>query len=606
MKLPGNTVAQRANLDLNRYTPEQLQKLNKVGDDKIDADEAKAAVRVADVNQDGLVSKTELKGLDYLLGKDTSLAAAKAFAQLHERSSPLQSATSQEWHAANTKKREAEEAHTELTSDRLTALNNEARLLGDEGILVPSDSPARLREAIAALGDQTKLSPAGQKELHRLEMQLQYAELKETFDAFAAVSYAKQEQARADFRSVDVVTKSVAELMAQAKGKAPLAGAVLESETAAKVAIGMRAIRELTRKNPSPEMQRDTAQLLELRSIKEGVIYGSLDESAVDMKKLNADLDAAQAKVDLHTLKLESTARNTIKYMESPDFQKAMAALPEADRAQIEGTLHAMIADTKAGAEFFDRNLAPVLRGDANAKPYYVEMFRGGRHGSKMGMNALQLWGYQIAKRFDGDSAKALDRGLAMALGLPPGKVDKVILAIEVGNKKGIDAGKKILADDPELKRLAGQFEGIAKTVALASASIAAYDLYKNPDLRNAVAAAKGAGELADAIGRFAKADSTLGRYGRLAGRWAPGLDLLVGGMDAHAAAKRGDVGGTVGGGMQAVGGAIALGAAATGVGLPVAVIGGVIAVAGSLVGMIWGDSATEKWLKSNAPEYLK
>ena len=77
-------------------------------------------------------------------------------------------------------------------------------------------------------------------------------------------------------------------------------------------------------------------------------------------------------------------------------------------------------------------------------------------------------------------------------------------------------------------------------------------------------------------------------------------------GADAHAAAKRGDVGGTVGGSMQALGGAIALGAAATGVGLPVAVVGGVIAVAGSLVGLIWGDSATEKWLKANAPQYLK
>jgi hypothetical protein len=160
------------------------------------------------------------------------------------------------------------------------------------------------------------------------------------------------------------------------------------------------------------------------------------------------------------------------------------------------------------------------------------------------------------------------------------------------------------------LKKLSGQMNKIAGGIAIATGMIAAYDLVKDPNLRNSLAAAKGAGEIAEVLSR-SKVPASVARYAKYAGRIGPPLDMIIGGYDAYGALKRKDVGGAIGGFTQAAGGIagtaglIAAAAGATGIGMPLAVIGGAVAVLGSLVTALWGDSPTEKWLKDNAPEYL-
>jgi hypothetical protein len=151
----------------------------------------------------------------------------------------------------------------------------------------------------------------------------------------------------------------------------------------------------------------------------------------------------------------------------------------------------------------------------------------------------------------------------------------------------------------------------VAGGIAVATAMLAAHDLIKDPNLRNALGAAKSASEIAEVLSRSAKVAPSIARYARFAGRAGPPLDMIIGGYDAYGAIKRKDVAGAVGGVTQAAGGIagtaglIAAAAGATGVGLPLAVIGGAVAVLGSLVTTLWGDSPTEKWLKDNAPEYI-
>ncbi|MEZ0368429.1 MAG: hypothetical protein ACAI44_04995, partial [Candidatus Sericytochromatia bacterium] len=75
----------------------------------------------------------------------------------------------------------------------------------------------------------------------------------------------------------------------------------------------------------------------------------------------------------------------------------------------------------------------------------------------------------------------------------------------------------------------------------------------------------------------------------------------------------RGDEGGTLGHSLIMGGSVIALaGFAADGTvvgavaGVPLTIIGGLIAGTGKVINMVAEDGADEKWIKENAPEYLK
>ncbi len=603
MKVTGSDVAKKAGLDLSQYSEAQLKQLDHVRDGNIDATEAEAAVRFADADQDGFVSGKERRAFDHVVGKESSLASAKAFTELHEgRVESLGREVKGELQAAEQQVEVADETHFGLVGDRSRSLQESRAALEADGIEVPRDSAKALLAEIKGLGDASRLSPDGKQRLAVLERQYEHASMKEAFDDGVAGTYQELEQSKAARDKTKVETATVSDLLGAARSRMPVARAIVDAESAVKAAAGMRLLRETLARNP--QVKHDAAKLLKAQQIKAAVDDGKLDKSDVDMKKLNADIATYGGRVARHTMKLESSARRTVAYMEGPAFKKAMEALPPDERARIEGGLHEMVSDTKAGEAFFEKNLLPALKNAPNADPYYVKMLKGGTSYSKMGLGALQTWGGLIAKKGGPEAMELLNNGVAHALAIKPSQVAKVHDAIEHANKHGIESAKQRLANDPQLKKLAGGFDKIAKGVSFATGVVAFADLRKDPSLRNSLAAASSAVEVSGILASAAKSSKALATYARFAGKIAPGLDVLVGGADMAKAIGRGDTAGAVGGGMQAAGGAMMLAAAASGVGLPLAVVGGVLSLGGAAVSAIWGDSPTEEWLKENAPEY--
>lgn len=604
MKVTGGDTAKRAGLDLSRYSESELRKLDHVSDGKIDATEAGAAVRFADADGDGFVSGKERRAFDHVVGKETSIASAKAFTELHKgRVNGLERQVNADLGEAQRKFTNADEEHDVMVADRNAALRESSEALQADGIPTSPDSAKQLRGQLDSLGDPDRLSPEGRAGYEKLARQHEHAQMKEAFDEGVGASYDDRESARAALRQTKVETHTVGDLIGAARARMPVARAIVDAETAVKGATGMRLLRETVRRNP--QVKHDAAKLLKAQHIKRAVVEGKLDKSDVDMKKVDADVAKYGGRVAQHTMKLESTARKTVKDMESPKFKEAMAALPPDERARLEGTLHEMVSDTKAGEAFFDKNMLPALKDAPNADPYYVNMLKGGTSYSKMGLSALQTWGGHIAKKGGPEAMELLNNGVAQALAIKPSQVGKVHDAIEYANKHGMDAAQARLAKDPQLSKLSGGFDKIAKGVSFATGVVAAFDLQKDPNLRNSLAAASSAAEVTGILANAGKASKAVATYARFAGKVAPGLDILVGGMDMTSALKRGDTAGAVGGGMQAVGGTMMLAAAATGVGLPLAVVGGVVSLGGAAVSALFGDSATEQWLKDNAPEYV-
>lgn len=605
MKITGGDVAKKAGLDLSRYSETELKKLDHVTDGKIDETEAGAAVRFADADGDGFVSSKEQRAFDHVVGKESSLASAKAFTELHEgRVDKLEQQIGGELQGAQQRLRTADGEHDQIVSDRATALRDSRAGLEADGIPISQDSPKELLRQMQELGDPDQLSPRAKAQLERLNRQYDHASLTEAFNGGADDSYADLKQSKAELRETQVQTNTVADLIGAARARMPVARAIVDSETAVKAAAGMRLLREVVLSNP--QVKHDAGKLLKAKGIKAAVAEGKLSKSDVNMKKLEGDIATYERRVAQHTSKLESTARHTVQYMEGPEFKKAMEALPDHERARIEGGLHELVSDTKAGEAFFDKNLLPALQNAPGADPYYVKMLKGGTSYSKKGLSALRTWGGQIAKKGGPDAMKLLNNGVAQALAIKPSQVGKVHDAIEYANKHGMEAAQARLAKDPELGKLAGGFDNIAKGVSFATGVIAAYDLQKDPNLRNGLAAASSAAEVSSILAGAGKKSKALATYARFAGKVAPSLDIVVGGLDMKSAIKRGDTASAVGGGMQAAGGTMMLAAAATGVGLPLAVVGGVLSLGGAAVSAIWGDSPTEEWLKKNAPEYAK
>lgn len=608
MKLgTGYDVAKAAGLDLSRYTSAQLRKLDAVGDAKIDANEAAAIVRFADADDDGKVSPKELLALDYVMGKNTEVEAMEAFVEIH-RGRVEDRATNVEREAASASQvfDQKDKAHDALV-DSVHRQENEVRAdMNANGFTWTDETPAQIKQQMAEL-QRTGRGPVSMAEL---DARLEYAQMRETNKAELQTSYDAKEAAKKIRDDANVEARAMRGISSEATKKIDGATVEVARFRASEKIADLTEVRAAV--ETDPKVRDAFVKYAKAAAIQNAVRDGKLDGDDVDMDQVKADLKDANKVIRAHTAKLEKVAEATVKMLEDPKFQERVALLPEDEQVQVLTDMQALIADTEAGHDFFKRNIQPVFEGKSPKSPGVAAWMKATRHVSKLGLNMTGVWGAKLAHEVGGKKALALmDNQLARVIGVDPSKMKIVNEAVELVNAGKKDAAKELLAKDPELKKLSGQIDKVAGGIAVATAMIAAYDLVKDPNLRNSLAAAKSATEIAEVLSR-AKVPASVARYARFAGRVGPPLDMIIGGYDAYGAAKRKDIGGAIGGVTQATGGLlgtagiIAVAAGSTGIGMPLAVVGGAVAVLGSLVTTLWGDSPTEKWLKENAPEYLK
>jgi hypothetical protein len=631
MKTPGNDVAKAAGFEITRYSDAELKKLDVVRDGKLDKNELNGVVRFADVNDDGKVDPKELLALDYVVGKDTTIAAAKAFTEVHgaeggidDRSTTLNA----EVVAAEAGFKKADASHDTLVHE-VSKMEAEMRsAMADEGVTWLNDSPKQIKEQIAALGKGGKLDAKGQAAKQTLELQLIYSEMRESNAADLTASYDVKTKAKATMDSAKVENRAAQSLFAEAGHHLESAKVTVARFESKELINSMVALRGEVEDNP--KVNAAILKYAKAGAILEAVNAGKFDTDDVDVDKVRADLKSSRKIIDNHASRLEAGAKKVAKNLEDPAFQARMNALPDDERTQALTEMHSLIADTDAGRDFFHDNILPGLKGKTLKRPEIYDDLKMGRHSAKLGLNLAGIWGTRIAKEGGKDAVKLMDTALARAIGIRPDQMGKVYDAMEAGTKatnaalaknpaafqKAMQAGDAATTDflrnDPELGKISTRINVLAGGIAFASATLAAVDLVRDPSLRTSLGAAKGAAEIAEVLSRAKFVPASVARYARIGGRLAPPLDAIIGGLDGYKAAKRNDIAGAIGGFTQSAGGvvgtagAIAAMAGATGVGLPLAVVGGTIAVVGSLITTIWGDSPTEQWLKDNAPEYIK
>lgn len=604
---PAVSIAKAAGLDLTRYTSAQLTKLDVVRDGKLDANEANGILRFADADDDGRVSKKEQLALDHVLGKDESIEAMEPFVDLHRGRITNRAANlTREVTSSEQQYIKKDEAHFKRVDEVRRQEDAMRASMNAEGFTWTEETPAQIKEQMTQL---TKSGQGDSRKMEELEWRLQYSEMRKTNATDLQTSYNAKETALKVRDDARVENNAFQALTGEATQRIDRATAeVVRFRSSERIAdlVELRTAVEA-----DPKVRDAFVKYAKGVAIQNAVRDGKLDGDAVDQAKVKQDLKASLKIIDAHTRKLENAAEQAVKLLQDPTFRDKLAVLPEDERTQILTDLHSLVADTEAGYRLFKQDIWPGLQGKHPKNPEVYDDLKVTRHSSKLALNLTGVWGAQIAKEGGKGALRLMDTQIARAIGVRPDLMPKVYDAMAVANTKGEKAAREMLAAEPELKGIARNFNQVAGGIAVASGILAAHDLIKDPKLRTALGAAKGASEIAEVLART-KVPASIARYATFAGRVGPALDAIIGAYDGYNAVKRNDVAGAIGGFTQSAGGiagtagVIAAAAGATGVGLPLAVVGGAIAVLGSLVTALWGDSPSEQWLKDNAPEYIK
>lgn len=383
-------------------------------------------------------------------------------------------------------------------------------------------------------------------------------------------------------------------------------------------AEGMKALEkaEAAQTNfESPAVQGQIKTLMTAKRVDSLVDQGHLKAKDVNWDVLDRDLKVSQKAVDRASSGMEEAANGVIQKLEDPAFQAALQKMPEDKRDDIMGRMLLSISKTQAGQAYFDKNVAPALEGDPKAPPLWRNAYDGLKNGQKSTLNLLEASGAMLASREVGKASKLLDSGMSRALGIKPDQLGVVEEAASLYNKGNETAAKELLKKS-DLGHLGSNLTKIAGTFTVLTGLVAVADLVQNPNLKNIASTGKSALEVTSLAGKLVEESTRFGRFAKIAGKAAPPVDMVLGAVGLFGekgAIHRGDIGGTIGNSLTMAGGTVAaagLALSATGVGsvggVPIAAIGAIISGVGGLVDWIWGDSSTTKWLKENAPEYVR
>jgi hypothetical protein len=368
----------------------------------------------------------------------------------------------------------------------------------------------------------------------------------------------------------------------------------------------------------------------EAAGIKKAVEDGKLKRKNVDMDRLDNNLDILGRQFQEAGQKREGTAREVVRQMQNPAFVQALSRMDDGERAKLVGRMMTSIEGTKTGEDFLKQALLPIAEGgpDGLAKlpegknPFAVIFKHGGAAG-ETAMTVLEKAGGFIAKQSKQlKNPELLDNLMKVSLALKPGQLKVVEDAAALANSGKMKDAKELL-EAKGISAVAKNFERVSQSLTVVSGAAAYVELAMDPNLSTALEAAKGTAEMTKVATKFAqelpafqKYKAMLGTTGKVADRVAAPIQAVIALHDTwkeDGSVQRGDVGETVGNSLVATGAIVTtaglcldgtvVGAVA---GVPLNVFGTVMMGVGAGVNFIFGDNDTEKWLKKNAPQYLK
>ncbi|MBI4821465.1 MAG: hypothetical protein HY791_34715 [Deltaproteobacteria bacterium] len=475
------------------------------------------------------------------------------------------------------------------------------------------------RDAVAAKKTQAESSlRQAQTELSKVERdqprhdvlsrQLAWAKTNEQHQAAVSTAEDKVDECRGRSEALGAESSAVEALRGRVN-EVDVAGHERLRDADRMKSLTSRLDRDQAVLKSDPRLEEALKKTLSLRQIKRMVQEGKLDGDDVDIAKIDRDIKAQEERVAGLKEPVERTAKELASMLEDPSFQRSLDAMSSEERDELEAPAYKALAATGTGAAFYERNIEPVLKGDANAPDFFRRSLTAGGLSTTASLKSIEAFGLVIAGKGGVAAMALIDGGLARSLALNPAEWKTVRRALEAA--KSPEDLDRVLSSNPALagklkSKLAGSFGLLGNTFGVLTGAAALVDAFKDPSAAKALMAAQGATDTVKILAKLG--DSPVAQaFSKTAGRVAPFLDVVVGTYGFAEASKRGDTAGAIGNGMTALGGslaAIGLGASASVVGavagVPLMIIGGIMSVAGSLVDWAFGDSTTEVWLHDN------
>ncbi|MBM3268022.1 MAG: hypothetical protein FJZ01_10285 [Candidatus Sericytochromatia bacterium] len=420
-----------------------------------------------------------------------------------------------------------------------------------------------------------------------LERQLAYAEAKEALAVAQARARAAERMARSRVAAED------AEL-------AERSGAAREAVRAAEAGIpGLEArALEVAQRMGRPAFIR--------REVAEGRLdadHVALDRIEEELATYREILQGLEARVVEHVAPIKAMLGDRA-------FQETLKRMPDGDRAELLGSMVAVLLKTPEGRAFASYHLEPALRGERDAfEPAWAELL-GGKAGDATGirtrLRVLEELAPLLVPREDG--AEQFGAVLARSLGITPAKLEAATRAAAL-RQEGRHQEADALLDREGLSHLKTCIQCVKKPIETFRVLAMARHVLKAPEVMQA--ARTGAVALKAAVGKaVVAAEAGLPAWLKAAGKPLAVADVALGFLTLYGIDRphdRGDVGSTVGHSVSILGSSLAAAAAFGLVTGPVGIAGILIGLAGIGIGALFGDSATEKWLEQNGfSEYMR
>lgn len=453
VRITGSKVADAAGLNLAGYSNAHLKKLDVQRDGKLDEAELQGVVRFADVDDDGKVGPREQQALDYLVGHDTSPEAAWAFVELHGTDGQIDGrATTLNFEAASALKgaAQADRAHDALLSknDREEAAMRAA--MSSRGVNPANDTAAGLEEQISALGDPAKLDPRGLARLGTLELQLNYAQVKEDNAAQLAVSFEAKTRARGISDRAQVENRSAQELLLEAGGRLSWAkegvahhldrsveilegNAVDAREKVAKASGKMAkllhtlgpALNEgvvVPVRGPQGRLRFEIARLPGMKESEHQKLEEKFGEP---LRQLAHAARGVERELGQANARREAGAAELVKQVNDPTFVAYLKTLPPAERLGKVNGVAAQVAGTKAGQQLADELLdfaatrqGPTMGLLTPSTPLGKTLFDG-VYSDPAAVTQLKGLALNLAGHLSGNGGEAMRRLAVISLGRP-------------------------------------------------------------------------------------------------------------------------------------------------------------------------------------------
>lgn len=496
VQVTGTKVAEAAGLNLSGYSNAQLKKLDVQGDGALDEAEVAGVVRFADIDDDGKVGPREQQALDYLVGHDTSPDAQWAFVELHGDDGRIDDrATGLNFEAARALEgaAKADQAHDAL----LTRTDREEAAMRAQmsarGVNPANDTAAGLEAQIAALGDPAKLDARGLQKLGTLELQLNYAQVKEDNAGLIAASFETKTRTRQVSDRAQVENRASQKLLLDAGDRLDWAKAGVArnldqaidrqagnvADARAKLGKASVKLAGLLQKigpalnegvivpvrGPNDRLRFEIAKPPGMKASEHAKLEekfgGALRDLALSTRSVEREITQAKSR-------REAGAADLVKQVNDPAFVAYLKTLPPAERLGKLNAVAAQVAGTPAGQQLADQLLdfaatrqSPSM-GLLTPSTALGKTLFDGVYSDPAAVTQLKGLAVNLAGHLSGTSGEAMQRMAVIALGRPLTKAEAAA-ATELAHAKPEQLS-------PEGVEHAGGFHQYGDVTALLSA----------------------------------------------------------------------------------------------------------------------------------------